>query len=141
MSLWSDGEAQERFVGEVKENLVTLEAQLGGKRFFGSDALGIVDVASCFLAHWLYAMEEAAGVRLFTDGEFPDLRRWAKEYTSHEAVKRSLPDRGQLVAFFSANKERFGSMVKAAVTRSIGARLALRLPLPILVHFCFSSKD
>ncbi|GJM97522.1 hypothetical protein PR202_ga14454 [Eleusine coracana subsp. coracana] len=114
MSLWTDGEAHERFSKETKENLAILDAQLddGNKRFFGGDALGIVDVAGCTLAQWLDPMQEAAGVRVVADDEFPALRRWAKEYTSHEVVKRSLPDQDQLVAFFAANKERFTSMVR-----------------------------
>lgn len=115
MSLWSDGEAHERFAGDMKESLAILDAQLDGKRFFGGDALGFVDVTACTLAHWLHPMQEAAGVRLVADGEFPALSRWAQEYTSHDVVKRSLPDRDQLVAFFAANKERFTSIVRAAL--------------------------
>ncbi|XP_062234207.1 glutathione transferase GST 23-like [Phragmites australis] len=115
LSMWTHGEAQERFARETKESLAILEAQLEGRSFFGGDALGFVDVAACTLAHWLDVLEEVTGVRLVTDGEYPALRRWAKEYTSHQAVKRFLPDRDQLVAFFAAGKERFTSMVKAAV--------------------------
>jgi glutathione S-transferase len=114
LSLWSDGDAQERF---LRESLVLLDAHLvdGGKRFFGGDDLGFADVTACTLAHWLDALQEASGVRLVADGEFPALRRWAEEYTSHEVVKPLLPDRGRLVAFFAANKGRIASRVKAAV--------------------------
>ena len=38
------------------------------------------------------------------DGEYPALRRWAKEYTSDEVVRQSLPDREELVAYFTKNK-------------------------------------
>ena len=49
------------------------------------------------------------------DGEYPALRRWAREYTSDEVVRRSLPDRDELIAYFTKNKERYRSfMVKAA---------------------------
>ena len=54
-------------------------------------------------------------MRLVAEGEYPALRRWAEQYTSHEVVRRSLPDRDQLVAFFAANQERYRSMVNAAV--------------------------
>ncbi|GJM97523.1 hypothetical protein PR202_ga14455 [Eleusine coracana subsp. coracana] len=93
-----------------------LQLDLDGKikrRFFGGEKLGYVDIAACSLAHWLYVMEEAAGVRLVADGEYPALRRWAKEYVSDQAVKRCLPDRDKLVAFYAANKEKFRSEIKA----------------------------
>jgi glutathione S-transferase len=116
LSMWTDGEAQAGFAGETKASLAVLDAELRGhgKRFFGGDDLGFVDLAACTLAHWLGVLEEVAGVRLVADGEYPALRRWAKEYTSHEVVRRFLPDRDQLVAFFAANQERYRSMVKAA---------------------------
>jgi glutathione S-transferase len=119
LSMWTDGEAHERFAREAKEGMAILDAQLvrDGKRFFAGDQLGYVDIAACSLAHWLYVMEEATGVRLVADGEFPALRRWGKEYTSHEAVKRSLPDRDQLVAFFTANKDKLKSEVRAVVDK------------------------
>ncbi|XBI75558.1 hypothetical protein VPH35_068921 [Triticum aestivum] len=118
--MWTDGEEQARLTRETKESLGILEAQLEGKRFFGGDALGFVDLAACTLAHWLGVLEEVTGggVRLMKDGEYPALRRWAKEYTSDEVVRRSLPDRDELVAYFTKNKERYrSSMVKAAAVQ------------------------
>lgn len=109
LSMWTDGEEQARLVRETKEGLGILEAQLEGKRFFGGDALGFVDLAACTLAHWLGVLEEVVGVRLMADGEYPALHRWAEEYTSDEVVRRSLPDRDELVAHFTKNKERYKS--------------------------------
>nr|BAJ93446.1 predicted protein [Hordeum vulgare subsp. vulgare] len=115
-STWTDGEEQARLARETKEGLGVLEAQLDGKRFFGGEALGFVDLAACTLAHWLGVLGEVGGVRLMEDGEYPALRRWAKEYTSHEVVRRSLPDRDELVAYFTKNKEKYrSSMLKPAV--------------------------
>ncbi|VAH98425.1 unnamed protein product [Triticum turgidum subsp. durum] len=74
-AMWTDGEEQARLARETKESLGILDAQLEGKRFFGGDALGFVDLAACTLAHWLGVLEEVAGVRLMKDGEYPALRR------------------------------------------------------------------
>jgi len=118
LSMWADdGEARARFAAETKASLAVLDAELQGHgtRFFGGDDLGFVDLAACTLAHWLGVLEEVAGVRLVADGKYQALRRWAEQYTSHEVVRRSLPDRDQLVAFFAANQERYRSIVNAAV--------------------------
>ncbi|TVU36854.1 hypothetical protein EJB05_18806, partial [Eragrostis curvula] len=113
LALWTEGEAQKGFAKEIQESLKLLEAQLKGKRFFGGDDLGFLDIAACGFAHWLSVFEEVAGVTLVTPQEFPDLCRWGKEYTSHEIVKQCLPDRATLLAHFSAKKDYFVSTVKS----------------------------
>ncbi|XP_062187670.1 probable glutathione S-transferase [Phragmites australis] len=107
------GEAREGFVKEAKEYLALLEAQLGGKRFFGGDTVGYLDIAASALAPWRSVIEEVTGVSLLNDDEYPALCRWAKEYNSNEALKPCLPDRDQLLAYFTKNKEMYQNGVKA----------------------------
>ena len=113
LALWAEGEAQEGFVKEAKENFALLEAQLEGRRFFGGDAIGLVDIAACGFAHWLGVFEEVAEVRLVTEDEFPRFCRWAKEYVSDEKVRACLPDRSHLLARFAANKGMFVAIAKS----------------------------
>nr|CAB3449238.1 unnamed protein product [Digitaria exilis] len=116
MSFWTEGEVREGFVKEAREMLAVLEAQLDGKRFFGGESLGLVDIAASALAFWLDAMEEAFGVGLMgSDDEFPALRRWVKEYTSHEAVKKCTPDAQKLIAYFVENEEKYQQIAKATL--------------------------
>ncbi|PNT73592.1 hypothetical protein BRADI_2g60652v3, partial [Brachypodium distachyon] len=119
MSFWAPEDSgssikQEELMKEAKGNLKLLEEQLDGKRFFGGDAIGLVDIAASGLAHWLGVFEEICGVKLVRNDEFPELCRWAKAYVEDEHVKRCLPDRGQLVALFSACRDMFRAMATAA---------------------------
>ncbi|GJM91890.1 hypothetical protein PR202_ga08309 [Eleusine coracana subsp. coracana] len=118
LSLWTEGEVQQGFMKEIKGNLKLLEGQLKGKRFFGGDTIGLVDIAASGFAHWLPLFEEVAGVTLATPEEFPDLCRWGKDYTSHDTVKQCLPDRATLLARFTAKKDMFVSTVKSMAPKS-----------------------
>jgi glutathione S-transferase len=110
---WTEGEVQKAFMKEARENLAVLEAQLDGNKFFAGDSLRFLDIAACALAIWLDVMEESQGVRLVGDGEFPALCRWAKDYTSDEAVKKCVPDRDQLVAYFVTNRDKYKANANA----------------------------
>lgn len=92
-------------------NLALLEARLQGRRFFGGDAVGYIDVAASALAAWLPVLEELAGTgaegTLMGEEEFPALCRWRREYTADEAVRACLPSRDQLVAYYAAKKDGF----------------------------------
>jgi glutathione S-transferase len=109
LSVWSEGDAQEEALRETKGNLALLEALLegSGKWFFGGDSIGYLDLAACGLAHWLGVIEESTGVSLASDDEFPALRQWAKEYASDEVVVQCLPDRDRLLAYYTANNDKY----------------------------------
>src|SRR5438105_1047740 len=118
MAHWvEDGEARRGFEKEGKELLSLLEAQLEGKRFFGGDAPGYLDVAASALAPWRSVIEEVTGVSLVSEEEFPAICRWTKEYHSNEALQPCLPDRDQLLAYFTKNKEKYMAGVKAMLQK------------------------
>jgi glutathione S-transferase len=119
MSFWigDDEELQKALLKQAKENLALLEAQLKGRRFFGGDAVGFLDIAACALARWVGVMEQVTGVVLLNDEELPALRRWADDYVNDETVKQCLRSRDDLVAYFSARKEMYMARARAALLK------------------------
>ncbi|XP_037418649.1 probable glutathione S-transferase [Triticum dicoccoides] len=107
-----DKEEEEDFLKVAKENLLLLEGQLKGKRFFGGDSIGLVDIAASGLARWLEAFEEISGVDLLTNEEFPVLHRWAKAYAGDERAKECLPNMDELVSKFTAVRKKFQAMAE-----------------------------
>ncbi|XP_054784504.1 probable glutathione S-transferase [Prosopis cineraria] len=92
---------REKAIEEAREGLGYLEKELKGK-FFGGDAIGIVDIAASYIAFWLPLVEEATALKLLSHDKFPKLHRWSQEFCSHPVVRDNLPPPARLLAFFKA---------------------------------------
>ncbi|KAK6231333.1 hypothetical protein SCA6_001406 [Theobroma cacao] len=99
---WSQESEREKVVEEACECLKTLESALRGKRFFGGDTVGMVDIAANFIGYWLRVIQEATGMEVLSAEKFPELFKWTDEFVSCSVVKGSLPPRDKLLAFVKA---------------------------------------
>ncbi|XP_074338865.1 putative glutathione S-transferase [Apium graveolens] len=98
----SQGEEREKAIEEATEHLTTLENELKGKRFFGGDEIGLVDIAGNFIALWLGVLLELVGIELLTKEKFPKLCEWVDDYLNCSIIKETLPVREELLAFFQS---------------------------------------
>lgn len=90
-------------VEEVREGLVVLERALaecsGGKKFFGGEEIGYVDIAlGCFLP-WISVVDKARSSNLIDESNTPNLFEWAQRFCGHDAVRDILPDVEELYDF------------------------------------------
>lgn len=97
---------------QSKEYLSILETELKGKKFFGGDAIGLLDIAASYVAHWVGVFQEVAEVDLFNKDEHPVLWRWSQEFVNSDVAKKCLPQRASLVAFFKPRKAAMKAYVK-----------------------------
>ncbi|XP_066371730.1 glutathione transferase GST 23-like [Miscanthus floridulus] len=79
-------EAQRKAVHEAQQCLKTLETVLEGKKFFGGDAVGYLDIVVWY-AHWLPVTEEVIGASVVTDKELPLMKAWFDRFLAVDAVK------------------------------------------------------
>ncbi|EOY00233.1 Glutathione S-transferase [Theobroma cacao] len=96
-------DARKAAIAQVEEGLVLLEEAFGkcskGKRFFGGDQIGYLDIAfGCFLA-WLRVTEKMSGIKLLSEANTPALLNWADRFCSDAAVKDVMPDTEKLAEF------------------------------------------
>ena len=89
----STGEDQEAAVRQVHENLALIEAELRdgafkGRRFFGGDEVGLLDVVLGCGSYWLAVFEEVTGVRLVDADAFPLFHAWLRDFEVCENIPR-----------------------------------------------------
>ncbi|KAE8717282.1 putative glutathione S-transferase [Hibiscus syriacus] len=97
---------REQAAEEACECLKALESALNGKRFFGGDAIGMVDIAANFVGFWLRIIQEVAGVELLSAEKFPDLFKWTDEFVSCSIVRENFPHKDKVSVAFKARIDR-----------------------------------
>ncbi|XVE96958.1 hypothetical protein REPUB_Repub02eG0269000 [Reevesia pubescens] len=96
---WAPGKSEKRLWKKLEDCLKTLESLLNGKRFFGGDTIGMLDIAANFIAYWLRVIQEVSGLEFLTADKCPVLIKWCDEFVSCNVVKEHLPPRDKLIAF------------------------------------------
>ncbi|KAK1390667.1 Glutathione transferase [Heracleum sosnowskyi] len=90
------GEEQVKAIDVVVELLKVLENELKGKKFFGGDTIGLVDIAANFIALWLPVHQEIMGLQIVTKEKLPVFCAWIDEYLNSSIIKQSLPSKDEL---------------------------------------------
>ncbi|XP_050223684.1 probable glutathione S-transferase [Mercurialis annua] len=105
-SMWAiltkEAEEQENALIQARENLKFLEEELIGKKFFGGDSIGYLDIALGWLSNLIPVLEEMLGFKLIDKENFPLLSEWMQEFTNVPEIKESLPPHDKLVVKFRA---------------------------------------
>ncbi|ONK62802.1 uncharacterized protein A4U43_C07F8290 [Asparagus officinalis] len=111
-SFWSEGDLQKSCLEKSKEYLSILEKELKGKKFFGGNSIGYLDIAAAYIAHWAGVFQEVAEVDLFDKKNHPILWKWSQDFVNYDVCKKCLPQREKLLAFFQPRKEAMKAYVK-----------------------------
>ncbi|GKV05926.1 hypothetical protein SLEP1_g17875 [Rubroshorea leprosula] len=99
---WSAEAEREKAVEEGLECLKMLEDTLEGKRFFGGETIGMVDIVPSYVAFWLGVIEEVSEVKLLTEEKVPGLFRWTEEFLSCVTIQEGLPAREKIIGYLRA---------------------------------------
>ncbi|KAK4835698.1 hypothetical protein QYF36_013232 [Acer negundo] len=107
--VFTKGEQQEKEVKEAKEAMEVLEGELKGKKFFGGDKIGLVDIVLGWISIWLEIMEETAGVRILDSEKCPWIHKWMHNFIDLSFVKENIPPRDRLVHYYQQIRQRVTS--------------------------------
>ncbi|XVF29228.1 hypothetical protein REPUB_Repub15cG0102900 [Reevesia pubescens] len=101
------GEEQKKAAKDLLEVLKIIEEQaLGDKKFFGGDAINLVDISYGLLAYWFKNVEEVIGVKVIEPSTLPRLCQWAQNFIEVAVVKETIPDRHKMLAYRRRMREK-----------------------------------
>lgn len=101
----SQGKEQEEAIGLFTENLRFLEQQLKGKRFFGGEAIGYLDLAFGWMGNLISILEEIIDLKFVDAEKFPLLSAWMHNFSEDPVIKECWPPRDKMVEKFKAMRE------------------------------------
>jgi glutathione S-transferase len=81
-------------IEEVQELIMLLENQITGKKLFGGETIGFLDmVVGSMIPFCLARAWEGMGIDMIPEEKFPELNRWIKNLKEIEIVRECIPDR------------------------------------------------
>ncbi|XP_020085752.1 glutathione transferase GST 23-like [Ananas comosus] len=125
----SSGEAQKAAVAQVHENLKLIENELRegafkGKRFFGGDGIGILDIVLGCGSYWLAVFEEVTEAKLVDPDAFPLFYAWLKDFEAQEEVKDTIPAIDRLLEYARGLRQMILSHTTTATAAAAAATTA-----------------
>ncbi|XP_072983242.1 glutathione transferase GST 23-like [Typha latifolia] len=106
----SSGDEQKAAVVQVHENLKLIEHELRegtfkGKRFFGGDKIGLLDIVLGCGSYWLAVFEEVTEVKLVDAEAFPLFHAWLRDFEEQKEVKETIPAIDKLLEYARSIRE------------------------------------
>ncbi|KAK2991835.1 hypothetical protein RJ640_025741 [Escallonia rubra] len=110
-SVWhayfKQGKEQEEATATAMENLKLLEEQLKGKKFFGGETIGYLDLAVGWMANLVSILEEVVGLKVIDEEKNPLLSTWMQDFSDVPVIKENWPPREKLITKFHVMRETY----------------------------------
>jgi glutathione S-transferase len=82
------------------EALEKIEEEIKGKKFFGGDSIGYLDLVIGWVSYWLPVWEEVGSMKILDPLKFPAMTSWMNNFVDHPVIKNRLPPRDKMVDYF-----------------------------------------
>ncbi|CAJ2677347.1 unnamed protein product [Trifolium pratense] len=99
IALIKKGDGWEKVLKETREVMEKLEEEIKGKKFFGGDNIGYLDLALGWITCWLPVWEEIGSLQVLDPLKCPNISSWKTNFLSHPMIKDNLPPRDEMIAY------------------------------------------
>ncbi|GMN46323.1 hypothetical protein TIFTF001_015509 [Ficus carica] len=96
----AQGEQKKKAIESAQESLTLLERQVEGKKFFGGEKLGYLDLVVAWIPYWLSAIEEIGEMKLLEAEKFPSIHKWTRNFMDIALINQCLPAREKVLKYF-----------------------------------------
>ncbi|KAA8527772.1 hypothetical protein F0562_035359 [Nyssa sinensis] len=111
IALCSQGDEKERNFKLSIEAMEKIEGELKGKKFFGGETIGYLDLVMGWISYWLPVWEEVGSMKILDPQNFPSTTAWMNNFLSHPVIKDNLPPRDKMIVYFQKRSKEIGSLM------------------------------
>jgi glutathione S-transferase len=101
----SRGEEQEKPLKPARDAIEKIEDEIKGKKFFGGDNIGYLDLAVGWISYWLPIWEEVGSIQVLDPLRWPAISSWKINFLSNPVIKDSLPPRDEMNVYFHSRRK------------------------------------
>ncbi|XP_020205685.1 glutathione transferase GST 23 [Cajanus cajan] len=94
------GEEQEKALKEANDIIEKIEEEIKGKKYFGGENIGYLDVALGWIAYLVPVWEEVGSMKMIEPLKFPGITSWMTNFLSHPVIKDTLPPRDKMLLYY-----------------------------------------
>ncbi|MED6157337.1 hypothetical protein PIB30_022304 [Stylosanthes scabra] len=95
----------EKALNVARESVEKIEQEIKGKKFFGGDNIGYLDIALGWISYWIPIYEEVGSMQILDPLRFPAINTWMNNFLNHPVIKDRLPQRDDMVVYFRGRKK------------------------------------
>lgn len=104
-----EGEEGEKYLKEAREVMEKLEEEINGKKFFGGNNIGYLDLALGWITCWLPIWEEIGSMQVLDPLKCPSISSWKINFLNHPVIKDNLPPKDKMISYCYRRIEEFSS--------------------------------
>ncbi|KAL2343263.1 hypothetical protein Fmac_004548 [Flemingia macrophylla] len=112
VAMCTSGEDQENALKVAREAMQKIEEEIKGKKFFGGENIGYLDIALGWISYWLPVWEEVGSMQIIDTLKFPATTEWMTNILSHPVINDSLPPRDEMLVYFHSRRKALSSTLK-----------------------------
>ncbi|KAJ1426164.1 Thioredoxin-like superfamily [Sesbania bispinosa] len=100
IAMCGSGDEKEKAVSGAKEAMEKIEEEIKGKKFFGGDNIGYLDLALGWISYLIPVLEEVGFMQIIDPLTCPAITTWMTNFLNHPVIKDSLPPRDKMLVYF-----------------------------------------
>ncbi|XWS42834.1 hypothetical protein CRYUN_Cryun16bG0048600 [Craigia yunnanensis] len=81
------------------------ELKVKGKKFFGGETIGFVDIVLSCTTNWMEAIEEVLGIKICDSQNHPLINQWKNNFVELPIIKENLPPNQRLLRFYKRYRQ------------------------------------